>query len=523
MAANGLDPALIAYAGAAIAFFALIKLFLFQKKTNEAIEAAKKQEADKLSAINAAAEKATEAETLAAEKLAAEKVAIEKAEAEKVTAEKVAAEKVAAEKIEAEKIEAEKIEAEKIEAEKVAAEKVEAEKVEAEKVEAEKVEAEKVAAEKVAAEKVEAEKVAAEKVAAEKVAAEKVEAEKVEAEKVEAEKIAAEKVAAEKVAAEKVAAEKVEQVVTPKVSFFSKVKAGLAKTKAGMSKQMGDLFLGAKEIDEELLEDLETILITSDIGMDATTEIIGRLTDQVERSELKDPQALHNALKKELSDILHTVDKPLEIDSNKAPFVILMVGVNGVGKTTTIGKLAKKYQAEGKSVMLAAGDTFRAAAVEQLQVWGDRNDVPVIAQHTGADSASVLFDAVQSAKAKGIDVLIADTAGRLQNKDNLMQELQKVVRVMQKIDNSAPHEVMLVLDAGTGQNGLSQAKVFGEAVGVTGITLTKLDGTAKGGIIFAIAKSLKLPIRFIGVGEQVDDLQPFKADQFVDALFDKES
>ena len=286
---------------------------------------------------------------------------------------------------------------------------------------------------------------------------------------------------------------------------------------------MGDLFLGAKEIDEELLEDLETILITSDIGMDATTEIIGRLTDQVERSELKDPQALHNALKKELSGILHAVDKPLEIDSSKAPYVILMVGVNGVGKTTTIGKLAKKYQAEGKSVMLAAGDTFRAAAVEQLQVWGERNDVPVIAQHTGADSASVLFDAVQSAKAKGVDVLIADTAGRLQNKDNLMQELQKVVRVMQKVDNSAPHEVMLVLDAGTGQNGLSQAKIFGEAVGVTGITLTKLDGTAKGGIIFAIAKSLNLPIRFIGVGEQVDDLQPFKADQFVEALFDKES
>ena len=414
MTTNGLDPALIAYAGAAIAFFALIKVFFFQKKNIAEIENAEK----------------LQAEDIATAKVETAKVAVEKAEAEKA------------------------------------------------------------------------------------------ESEKAEAEKAEAEKAAAEKVEAEKVATEKAA---VEQAAQPKVSFFSKVKAGLAKTKAGMSKQMGDLFLGAKEIDEELLEDLETILITSDIGMTATAEIIDKLTAQVERSELKDPQALQDALKKELSDILHTVDKPLEIDTSKAPYVILMVGVNGVGKTTTIGKLAKKYQGEGKSVMLAAGDTFRAAAVEQLQVWGERNNVPVVAQHTGADSASVLFDAVQSAKAKGVDVLIADTAGRLQNKDNLMQELQKIVRVMKKVDGSAPHEVMLVLDAGTGQNGLSQAKVFGESVGVTGITLTKLDGTAKGGIIFAIAKSLKLPIRFIGVGEQIDDLQPFDADQFVEALFDKES
>jgi len=269
-----------------------------------------------------------------------------------------------------------------------------------------------------------------------------------------------------------------------------------------------------------LLEDLETILITSDIGMSATTEIISKLTAQVDRIELKDPQALHQALKEELSAILTAVEKPLVIDEQKAPYVILMVGVNGVGKTTTIGKLAKKYQNEGKSVMLAAGDTFRAAAVEQLQVWGERNDVPVIAQHTGADSASVLFDAIQSAKAKNVDVLIADTAGRLQNKDNLMQELEKVIRVMKKQDDTAPHEVMLVLDAGTGQNGLSQAQMFGQSVGVTGITLTKLDGTAKGGIIFAIAKSLDLPIRFIGVGEQVDDLQPFQAEPFVEALFD---
>lgn len=277
--------------------------------------------------------------------------------------------------------------------------------------------------------------------------------------------------------------------------------------------------LGAKEIDEDLLEEIETTLLMADIGVEATTEIIERLTDRVERKQLKDADALKDALKQELGDLLGGVEHPLQLPEKK-PAVILMVGVNGVGKTTTIGKLAKKYQTEGKSVMLAAGDTFRAAAVEQLQVWGERNNVPVVAQHTGADSASVIFDALQSAQSKGVDVLIADTAGRLQNKDNLMQELQKVVRVMQKLDPDAPHEVMLVLDAGTGQNAISQAKQFKESVGVTGITLTKLDGTAKGGIIFAIAKQFGLPIRFIGVGEQVDDLRPFEADEFVHALFD---
>jgi fused signal recognition particle receptor len=268
------------------------------------------------------------------------------------------------------------------------------------------------------------------------------------------------------------------------------------------------------------MEEIETLLLMADIGVEATTEIIQRLTDRVERKQLSDGDALQAALKQELAELLEPVDQPLELHTDQSPMVILMVGVNGVGKTTTIGKLAKKYQAEGKSVMLAAGDTFRAAAVEQLQVWGDRNNVPVVAQHTGADSASVLFDALESAKAKNVDVLIADTAGRLQNKDNLMQELQKVVRVMQKLDPSAPHEVMLVLDAGTGQNAISQAKEFKEAVGVTGITLTKLDGTAKGGIIFAIAKQFGLPIRFIGVGEQADDLRPFEAKAFVEALFD---
>jgi fused signal recognition particle receptor len=306
-----------------------------------------------------------------------------------------------------------------------------------------------------------------------------------------------------------------------KKGMFARIKAGLSRTKANLSAQLGNLFLGAKEIDDELLEDIETLLLTADVGVEATAEIIRHLTDKVARKQLADAQALQQALQQELASLLHRAEQPLQIDAaGQQPYVILMVGVNGVGKTTTIGKLAKRFQGEGRSVMLAAGDTFRAAAVEQLQVWGERNQVPVVAQHTGADSASVLYDALQSAKARNIDVLIADTAGRLQNKDHLMQELQKVVRVMQKLDMDAPHEVMLVLDAGTGQNAMSQARIFKEAVGVTGITLTKLDGTAKGGIIFAIAKQLELPIRYIGVGEQVDDLRPFSADEFVKALFD---
>lgn len=305
-----------------------------------------------------------------------------------------------------------------------------------------------------------------------------------------------------------------------KKGMFARMKAGLSRTKANLSEKLGNLFLGKKEIDDELLEDIETLLLTADVGVEATTEIIGRLTDRVARNQLADAQALHESLKQELAALLGQVEQPLVIDTQCKPYVILMVGVNGVGKTTTIGKLTKRFQAEGKSVMLAAGDTFRAAAVEQLQVWGDRNNVPVIAQHTGADSASVLFDALQSAQTKNVDVLIADTAGRLQNKDHLMQELEKVVRVMRKKDSSAPHEVMLVLDAGTGQNAMSQARIFKDAVGVTGITLTKLDGTAKGGIIFAIAKQLQLPIRYIGVGEQIDDLRPFVSEEFVAALFD---
>ncbi|NPA71330.1 MAG: signal recognition particle-docking protein FtsY [Gammaproteobacteria bacterium] len=313
----------------------------------------------------------------------------------------------------------------------------------------------------------------------------------------------------------------------PKESFFTRLKKGLSKTRRSFTDSLASLVLGRKEIDEDLLEELEMILLTADVGIDATDRIIQNLTDQVSRKELKDPEMLITALKQQLQNILDPINTALEVDAHLAkkqgPFVILMVGINGVGKTTTIGKLAKKYQNEGKSVMLAAGDTFRAAAVEQLQTWGERNKVPVIAQKTGADSAAVLFDAIQSAKAKNIDVLIADTAGRLHTQTNLMEELKKVVRVMKKVDGEAPHEVMLVIDAGTGQNALNQAEQFKQAVGVSGITLTKLDGTAKGGIVFALAEKSQIPIRFIGVGESIDDLRPFDPVAFTDALFDQQN
>ncbi|NIC05884.1 signal recognition particle-docking protein FtsY [Billgrantia bachuensis] len=307
-----------------------------------------------------------------------------------------------------------------------------------------------------------------------------------------------------------------------KKGWFSRIRSGLGKTRANLTEGIAGLFLGKKQIDDELIEDLETQLLMADVGIEATTEIIDRLAERVSRKELKDPQALYRALQDELAVMLDAVAKPLALPAKgEGPFVILVVGVNGVGKTTTIGKLTQRFQREGHSVMLAAGDTFRAAAVEQLKVWGERNKVPVIAQHTGADSASVIYDAVAAAKARNIDVLIADTAGRLHNKGHLMEELKKVHRVMGKLDARAPHEVMLVLDAGTGQNALAQANTFNEAVPVTGITLTKLDGTAKGGIIFALAKQLGTPIRFIGVGEGLDDLRPFEARDFVDALFDQ--
>lgn len=301
--------------------------------------------------------------------------------------------------------------------------------------------------------------------------------------------------------------------------FFGRMKAGLSKSRKNFTEGMVNILIGGKEIDDELLEEVETQLLVADIGVDATRTIIQNLTERTERKELIYSNALYKALQEELVTLLAPRVKALHIDSNKKPFVILMVGVNGVGKTTTIGKLAKRLQGEGKKVMLAAGDTFRAAATEQLQIWGERNNISVVAQGHGADSASVIFDAFESARAKGIDVLIADTAGRLHTKSNLMEELKKVKRVMQKIDATAPHEIMLVVDAGTGQNAINQVQEFDSAVGLTGLTITKLDGTAKGGVLFNIASRTNVPIRFIGVGEQIDDLRPFSAKSFVAALF----
>ncbi|MGY2289202.1 signal recognition particle-docking protein FtsY [Pseudomonas sp. SDO528_S397] len=323
-----------------------------------------------------------------------------------------------------------------------------------------------------------------------------------------------------------VVAEPVAAVVEPiaepaptKTGFFARLKQGLSKTSASIGEGMASLFLGKKVIDDELLEDIETRLLTADVGVEATGVIIQSLTQKVARKQLTDADALYKALQAELAAMLKPVEAPLVVTPQSKPFVILVVGVNGAGKTTTIGKLAKKLQLEGKKVMLAAGDTFRAAAVEQLQVWGERNSIQVIAQHTGADSASVIFDAVQAAKARNVDVLIADTAGRLHTKDNLMEELKKVRRVIGKLDADAPHEVLLVLDAGTGQNAINQAKQFNQTVQLTGLALTKLDGTAKGGVIFALAKQFGLPIRYIGVGEGIDDLRTFEAEPFVQALF----
>jgi fused signal recognition particle receptor len=305
-----------------------------------------------------------------------------------------------------------------------------------------------------------------------------------------------------------------------KKGFWARLTQGLRRTSGSIGSGLIGVFRG-KKIDDDLFEELETQLLMADLGVATTTKIIDNLTKQADRKQLKDAEALYDLLQEQLAEILKPVDKRLDIPESDSPYVILMTGVNGVGKTTTIGKLAKQFKAEGKSVMLAAGDTFRAAAVEQLQVWGERNDIPVIAQHTGADSASVLYDALQAAKARDVDVLIADTAGRLQNKANLMEELKKLVRVMKKLDPEAPHEVMLTLDAGTGQNAISQAKLFTEAVGVSGIVMTKLDGTAKGGVIFAVADQFAIPIRYIGVGESLEDLRPFVAKDFIAALFDR--
>ncbi|MBW3166499.1 signal recognition particle-docking protein FtsY [Ferrimonas balearica] len=502
--------------------------------------AAEQAEAARLEAERVAAEQAEaarieaariEAERVAAEqaeaaRIEAERVAAEQAEAARIEAERVAAEQAEAARIEAERVAAEQAEAARIEAERVAAEQAEAARIEAERVAAEQAEAARIEAERVAAEQAEAERLEAERVAAEQAEAARIEAERVaaeqaEAERIEAERVAAEQAEAERIAAENAAAEQSAAEAPEKQGFFARLKAGLRRTSENIGGGFMALFKG-KKIDDELFEELETQLLLADVGVETTSRIIDSLTDKASFGELKDSDALFAHLKSELKDTLSKVDQPLVIENPNGPFVILMVGVNGVGKTTTIGKLAKQFQAEGKSVMLAAGDTFRAAAVEQLQVWGDRNNIPVIAQHTGADSASVIFDALQAAKARNVDVLIADTAGRLQNKAHLMDELKKIVRVMKKLDENAPHEVMLTLDASTGQNAISQAQIFNEAVGLTGLTLTKLDGTAKGGVIFALADKFGIPVRYIGVGEGIDDLRPFESQAFIDALFSEQ-
>ena len=298
----------------------------------------------------------------------------------------------------------------------------------------------------------------------------------------------------------------------------SSLKDRLFKSKKKLGDGLSSLVIGKKKIDEDLLEELEVLLISSDIGIQTTDKVIENVRKKASRKELKDEDSLYQLIKVELESLLIT-------DSNfnpsyEIPFVILVVGINGAGKTTTIGKLAKLFQSDGKSVMLAAGDTFRAAAVEQLQVWGERNDIPVIAQKTGSDAASVVYDAYQSAIAKKIDILIADTAGRLHTQDNLMQELEKIKRVLKKHNEEAPHETLLVIDGGSGQNAVQQAKEFHKSINLSGLAITKLDGTAKGGVLFSISDALKLPIRFIGVGEAIEDLKPFNSKDFVDALFD---
>ena len=494
----------------------------------QAVETARvAAEAQAAEAARVAAEaQAAEAARVAAEAQAAE-VARVAAEAQAAEAARVAAEAQAAEAArlaaDAARIAAE---AQAAEAARIAAEvqAVEAARVAAE---AQAAEAARIAAEAQAAEaaRVAAEAQAAEaaRIAAEAQAAEEARIAK-EAQRAEDLRLVAEMEAEAAALAALPLAAKVDDDTQDKPQregFFARLKRSLVRTKENIGSGFFGLFSG-KKIDDDLFEELETQLLTADLGVDTTRRIIDGLVQHADRKQLKDAEALYGLLKQDMGAMLAQVEQPLVIDTSKKPYVILMVGVNGVGKTTTIGKLAKQFQAEGKSVMLAAGDTFRAAAVEQLQVWGQRNNIPVIAQHTGADSASVIYDAIEAARSRGADVLIADTAGRLQNKSNLMEELKKVVRVMKKLDEEAPHEIMLTLDAGTGQNALSQAKLFSEAVGLDGIVLTKLDGTAKGGVIFAVADKFQIPIRYIGVGEGIDDLRPFVANDFIEALFSRE-
>ena len=496
--------------------------------------AAEKVEAERLEQIRLEKQdEAIKAEKLAIEQANAELLAKEQADAEAqrheqakrlaeqeaqmlLEQERIAAEKAENERLEQVRIAAEKAENERLEQERLAAEKAENERLEQEHLAAEEAENERLEQELLAAEKAENERLEQERLEAEKVENERLEQERLEAEKAENERLEQERITAELAIEEAKKAEK-----PKKEGFFSRLKKGLLKTRVNIGSGFASIFSG-KKIDDELFEDLETQLLTADLGVDTTMKLIDRLTDAANRKQLKDGDALYELMKQEMAAMLKTAEQPLVISEDKKPFVILMVGVNGVGKTTTIGKMAKQFQNEGKSVMLAAGDTFRAAAVEQLQVWGERNSIAVIAQHTGADSASVVFDAFQAAKARNIDVLIADTAGRLQNKDNLMQELEKIARVMKKIDPDAPHEVMLTIDAGTGQNAISQVNLFNQCVGLTGITLSKLDGTAKGGVIFAVADKFNIPIRYIGVGEGIDDLRAFKSDDFIDALFSQD-
>ncbi|MDW7550284.1 signal recognition particle-docking protein FtsY [Pseudoalteromonas peptidolytica] len=491
-----------------------------ERQAQLAKEAAEREEAERQAQLAKEAAERAEAERQA--QLAKEAAEREEAERQAQLAKEVAEREEAERQAQLVKEQAERAEAERqAQLAKEQAEREEAERqAQLVKEQAERAEAERQAQlAKEAAEREEAERQAQ----LAKEAAERAEAER----QAQLAKEAAEREEAErqaqlaKEAAEREEAERQAQEKPKKEGFFSRLKKGLLKTKANIGSGFASIFKG-KKIDDELFEDLETQLLTADIGVETTMKLIDNLTDAADRKQLKDGEALYDLMKKEMSEILKTAEQPLEIPSDKKPYVILMVGVNGVGKTTTIGKLAKQFQSEGKSVMLAAGDTFRAAAVEQLQVWGERNSIPVIAQHTGADSASVVFDAFQAAKARNVDVLIADTAGRLQNKDNLMQELEKIARVMKKLDPDAPHEVMLTIDAGTGQNAISQVKLFNQAVGLTGITLTKLDGTAKGGVIFSVADQFKVPIRYIGVGEGIDDLRTFKSDDFIEALFSQE-
>ncbi|MGI2000237.1 signal recognition particle-docking protein FtsY [Shewanella frigidimarina] len=515
-------------------------------------------------------------QTEATARLDVERIAADKLAADVLTSEKLAAEKLATEQAEQQKqtletlrLEAERVEQLRLEQLDLENKRLEQERVDNERAELARIDAERIAAEKLATEQAEQQKQAQEtqRLETERLEAERVEQlrleqlnlekkrleqervdnERAEQARVDAERTAAETLATEALAAELAAQQLAEQQLAEqqaaeqqapigsielaqqdepqakpqKEGMFARLKRGLMRTSENIGSGFIGLFRG-KKINEELFEELEEQLLIADVGVETTNKLIKSLTEHASRKQLKDAEALYDLMREEMQKMLDPVAIPLVPDNANGPFVILMIGVNGVGKTTTIGKLAKQYQSQGKSVMLAAGDTFRAAAVEQLQVWGQRNNIPVVAQHTGADSASVIFDALQAAKARKVDVLIADTAGRLQNKSHLMEELKKVVRVMKKLDPDSPHEVMLTLDASTGQNAISQAQLFKEAVGVTGITISKLDGTAKGGVIFAIADKFSIPIRHIGVGEQIDDLRTFNSNDFIEALFSQD-